>query len=45
MDSVSGDFISSSTKLGAIKIWNAAQTQAKEIIKISRHGIISVVAC
>lgn len=45
MDNVSGDFITTSTKVGAIRIWNAAQAQPKEMIKVSRHGIISVIPC
>lgn len=45
MDNVSGDFITTSARVGAIKIWNAAQPQPKEMLKVSRHGIISVVGC
>ena len=45
MDNISGDFLTSSTKVGAVKIWNASQSQPKEMIKVSKHGIISVVAC
>jgi hypothetical protein len=45
VDNVSGDFVTSSTRVGALKIWNAAQAQPKEMIKVSRHGISSIVAC
>jgi len=45
VDNVSGDFITSSARVGAIKIWNASQPQHKEMIKVSRHGISSIVAC
>jgi len=45
IDNVSGDFLTSSTKVGAVKIWNAAQAQPKEMLKVSRHGVISIFAC
>ena len=35
----SGDFITSSRKVGALKIWNVAQKDSKTIIKVGTSGI------
>lgn len=39
VDNVSGDFITSSNKVGALKLWNAAHDSPKDMIKVSPHGI------
>jgi hypothetical protein len=39
VDNVSGDFITSSSKVGALRIWNAAHDSPKDMIKVSPHGI------
>ena len=39
IDSISGDFLVASPKVGALRIYNAAIPACKEIIKVSRHGI------
>jgi WD40 repeat protein len=38
-DDKSGDFITSSRKVGALKIWNVASNTPKETIKVGSHGI------
>ena len=42
IDSVSGDFLVSSSKTGALRLYNAANPNCKEIIKVSRHGITDI---
>ena len=44
LDNISGDFLVSSPKSGTLKLFNAAIQQPKEVIKVSRHTIASVVA-
>jgi WD40 repeat protein len=44
-DNVSGDFLTSSARVGAVKLWNASQPHPKETLKVSRHGVTSIVAC
>lgn len=39
VDNVSGDIVTSSTKVGALKIWNAAHESNKDMIKVGPHGI------
>ena len=36
---MSGDFITSSLKVGAFRIWNASQKSSKSIIKVGGYGI------
>ena len=42
IDTISGDFLVASPKVGALRIYNAAIPVCKEIIKVSRHGIYDV---
>jgi len=42
IDNISGDFLTSSKKTGALRIWNAANPQPRQIIKVSNHGILTV---
>jgi hypothetical protein len=35
----SGDLITSSRKVGALRLWNAAQEQPKQIVKVGSHGV------
>ena len=39
MDNVSGDFVTSTNKVGALRMWNAAHTEPRSMIKIGPHGI------
>ncbi len=41
MDWTAGNFISTNTKTGVIKVWNASQQQPLDIIKVSKIGINS----
>lgn len=43
IDSVSGDFLVASERVGTLRVYNAAQPACKEIIKVSRHGIYDLV--
>lgn len=38
-DDKSGDFLTSTRRVGAIRVWNVASTQPKEIVKVGSHGI------
>ena len=42
MDNISGDFLVSSPKTGAVRLYNAAMPKSKEIIKVSKHGILNI---
>lgn len=42
IDNISGDFISSTNKVGALRLWNAAHSEPKEMIKVGPHGILSI---
>ena len=42
IDSISGDFLLATPKAGVLRIYNAAMSAAKEVIKVSRHGIFDV---
>jgi WD40 repeat protein len=35
----SGDIVTSSRKVGALRLWNVAQDQPKQVIKIGSHGV------
>jgi WD40 repeat protein len=39
LDNISGDFVSIYANLGVLRIWNAAQSAPKQMIKVSPHGI------
>ena len=39
IDAISGDFLVCSSKVGVLRLYNAANPICKEIIKVSRHGI------
>ena len=42
MDNISGDFISSTSKVGALRVWNAAHDNPKDMIKVGPHGISAI---
>lgn len=42
LDSVSGDFVLGSKSAGVLRLYNVAQPNYKEIIKVSRHGIYDI---
>jgi WD40 repeat protein len=42
IDSVSGDFLVATSKAGVLRLYNAANPNCKEIIKVSRHGITDI---
>lgn len=44
MDNISGDIVTSSSKVGALKVWNAANEAPKDMIKIGPHGITSMLS-
>jgi WD40 repeat protein len=43
LDNISGDFLTCSKKVGALRIWNASSPTPKRIIKVSNFGICNVV--
>ena len=42
LDNISGDLISSSCKMGALRIWNASNASPKDMIKVGPHGIVNM---
>ena len=45
LDTISGHFLVGSPKVGVIRVYNAALSAPKEMIKVSRHGILSINPC
>ena len=43
VDNVSGDIITSTNKVGALRLWNASNENPKEMIKVGPHGISTIV--
>ena len=43
MDNISGDIVTSTSKVGALKVWNAASDSPKDMIKVGPHGITCIV--
>jgi hypothetical protein len=43
LDSISGDLITSTSKVGALKVWNAANIESKDMIKVGPQGIKTIV--
>ena len=43
IDSISGDFLVASPRVGVLRVYNASKPACKEIIKVSRHGIHDLV--
>jgi hypothetical protein len=44
LDNISGDFLTCSKKVGALRIWNASSPTPKRIIKVSNFGICNVIS-
>lgn len=42
LDRVSGDIVTSSNKLGALRLWNASKDAPKQMIKVTPHGIVCI---
>lgn len=42
IDTISGEFITSSNKVGALKLWSASQQSHKEMIKVAPQAIVSM---
>ena len=42
IDNVSGDFLAAYSNAGILRLFNAAYPSCKEIIKVSRHGILDI---
>lgn len=42
LDNVSGDFVTSSAKVGALRLWNASQASSKDVLKVAPQGIIGM---
>lgn len=42
VDNISGDIITSTNKVGALKLWNAANEAPKDMIKVGPHGITTM---
>ena len=42
VDTMSGDMITSTTKVGALKLWNAAHESPKDMLKVGPHGILTI---
>ena len=43
MDNISGDILTSTPKVGALRVWNAANETPKDMIKVAPHGIQLIV--
>jgi len=43
IDNISGDFVTSTNKVGALKVWNAANETPKDMIKVGPHGITTII--
>jgi WD40 repeat protein len=41
-DDKSGDFITTTRKVGALRLWNVAHKEPKQVIKVGSHGIHSL---
>ena len=35
----SGDIVTASRKVGALRVWNVAQEQPKQVVKVGSHGV------
>ena len=42
MDNISGEIVTASTKIGALKIWSSATDSPKDMIKVGPHGIAAI---
>ena len=42
VDTMSGDMITSTVKVGALKLWNAAHETPKDMLKVGPHGILTI---
>ena len=42
VDNISGDIITSTVKVGALRLWNASNENPKDMIKIGPHGITCI---
>lgn len=42
MDNISGEIVTASTKVGALRIWSSASDTPKDMIKVGPHGIASI---
>jgi hypothetical protein len=43
VDSISGDIITSTSKVGALRLWSSANDSPKDMIKVGPHGITTIV--
>ena len=43
VDNVSGDIVTSTNKVGALRLWNAANESAKDMLKVAPHGITQII--
>ena len=39
---MSGDLITSTAKVGALRLWNAAHESPKDMLKVGPHGIQTI---
>jgi hypothetical protein len=42
VDNISGDIVTSTNKVGALRLWNASNPVPKDMIKVGPHGISSI---
>lgn len=42
VDTMSGDIITSTIKVGALRLWNAAHPSPKDMLKVGPHGILTI---
>ena len=42
VDNISGDIITSTVKVGALRLWNASNENPKDMIKVGPHGITCI---
>ena len=45
VDKLSGDFVTASQRVGVVKVWNVALTEAKDTVKVSQLCITSIEQC
>lgn len=45
VDKLSGDFVTASHRVGVVKVWNVALTEAKDTVRVSQLCITSIEPC
>lgn len=45
VDRISGDFLTATAKVGALKMWNVAHQESKSMLKVSPKGVLTITPC